>query len=266
MPRIFLFLLSVSPSFHIRFFFFALALLAVFAAPASAQQNLFNVPSGVITPKDELFFQQQFNIGRLSGTSNTSTAFGLGDGWEAGINLLDLYMYDHSGTTDDSLPTASVQGNPDFMVNLQKGVELTDFWSSAIGTQAGFNPTRRTNHIQFQNFTWWVNSFEAPGHEAWGKWYLGAFFANHAYAGSGNRTGAMLGCEIPIVKNKLSFQADALLGDNDLSVAVLGAVYTFDNRWQLSLGAQIPMPNSGNAHGIVVEFTYPGFPFHRKNR
>lgn len=48
----------------------------------------------------------------------------------------------------------------------------------------------------------------------------------------------MIGGEVHIVKNKLSFQFDALIGDNDLSVAVIGGVYTFANRWQLSLGSR----------------------------
>lgn len=63
--------------------------------------------------------------------------------------------------------------------------------------------------------------------------------------------GAMAGAEVPIVENKLSFQGDVLLGYNDLSVAVLGGVYTFANHWQLSLGYQVPMPTSGNRHGLV---------------
>jgi hypothetical protein len=65
----------------------------------------------------------------------------------------------------------------------------------------------------------------------------------------------MIGGKMHIVKNKLSFQFDALIGDNDLSVAVIGGVYTFADRWQLSLGAQVPVAGSGNTQGIVIEFT-----------
>ncbi len=247
-----------------KFLVFTISTLILFSSNASAQQNLFNVPSGIITPEGELFFQQQFNLGKLSGTSNTSTAIGLGNGWEAGLNLLDLYMYDHSAAKNASLPTTSVQGNPDLMANVQKGFELTNFWKTAVGTQVGFNPTKNHHNIQFQNFSWWINAFECPGHKEFGKWYLGAYYANHAYAGGGNRIGAMIGGEIPIVEDKLSFQFDALLGTNDLSVAVLGAVYTFDSRWQLSLGLQVPSPGSANERGVVIEFTYPGLPLRKK--
>ncbi len=254
---------------HIFFFkslFLAAFILATSAATVSAQQNLFNVPSGIITGRGELFFQQQFNMGKLTRTSNTSVAVGLGDGWEAGLNLLDLYMYDQSAAQHESLPTASVQGNPDLMANVQKGFQVTDFWKTGVGTQAGFNPARTQSSIQFQNFSWWINSFEIPGHEEFGKWYLGADYANHAYAGAGNRVGGMIGGEVPIVKDKLSFQFDALLGDNDLSVAVIGGVYTFANRWQLSLGAQVPIVGSGNTQGLVIEFTYPGMNLFKRHR
>ena len=64
-----------------KFLVFTISTLILFSSNASAQQNLFNVPSGIITPEGELFFQQQFNLGKLSGTSNTSTAIGLGNGW-----------------------------------------------------------------------------------------------------------------------------------------------------------------------------------------
>lgn len=254
---------------HISFFkslLLAAFMIAISAVAVSAQQNLFNVPSGIITQRGALFFQQQFNIGKLTGTSNTSMAVGLGDGWEAGFNLLDLYMYDHSTAQHESLPTASVQGNPDLMMNVQKGFQVTDFWRTGFGTQAGFNPARTQANIQFQNFSWWVNSFEIRGHEEFGKWYLGADYANHAYAGGGNRVGGMIGCEVPIVKEKLSFQADALLGNNDLSVAVIGGVYTFENHWQLSLGAQVPIAGSGNTQGLVIEFTYPGLNLFKKQK
>ena len=76
----------------------------------------------------------------------------------------------------------------------------------------------------------------------------------------------MIGGEVPIVKDKLSFQFDALLGDNDLSVAVIGGVYTFANRWQLSLGAQVPIVGSGNTQGLVIEFTYPGMNLFKRHR
>lgn len=80
----------MSSSNKIAFAIFVLVIASTMQV--SAQQNLFNVPSGVVTPEGVVFFQQQFNLGRVAGTSNTSTAIGLGNGWEVGLNLLDVYM------------------------------------------------------------------------------------------------------------------------------------------------------------------------------
>ena len=66
---------------------------------ASAQQNLFNVPSGKITNLGELFFQQQFNITRPVGSSNSTFDFGLGHNFELGFNILDVNLYER-GSSD----------------------------------------------------------------------------------------------------------------------------------------------------------------------
>ncbi|MCX6851297.1 MAG: hypothetical protein NTY98_20525 [Verrucomicrobia bacterium] len=253
--------------FSCQALFFAVFCCFLFPSTrASAQQNLFNVPSGAITPQGDLFFQEQFNINNLAGTSNSTVAFGLGNGWEAGFNLLNYYMYDKTKKLPSDPDKPKAPGNPDLMANLQKGLQVNDFWNTCIGLQAGFNPAKTRHNSYFQNFSWWINSFEVSNHEAFGKWYAGAYYANHNYAGDGNRLGLLLGVEIPIIKDKLAFQADGIMGHNDLSVMVIGGVYTFDNKWMLSLGAQIPTPSSGNSHGVVIEFTYPGFPLERLRR
>ena len=54
---------------------------------AVAQQSLFNVPSANVTPKGELFFQEQLNFG-TAGESNLTTDIGLGKGFEVGLNVV----------------------------------------------------------------------------------------------------------------------------------------------------------------------------------
>jgi len=46
--------------------------LALSTQHATAQQNLFNVPSGKVTDLGELFFQEQFNFSGSVGTSNST--------------------------------------------------------------------------------------------------------------------------------------------------------------------------------------------------
>ncbi len=235
------------------------AVLAAFvltASDASAQQNLFNVPSGQITKPGEVFFQEQFNFSRQVGSSNTTFDFGLGRGWEIGFNALDFSFY------EDIRPPVTGerrQVNPDLLVNVLKGFEVVDdVWSLGVGTQTGFNPSSRSREMRFQNFTWVINGFEFP-HER-GKLFVGAYFANVAYAGPGDGFGLLFGIEIPVVKDRFHFQADFITGNRDISLIVVGGVFIFPNKWQLSFGAQIPAPTSGNPYGAVIEFTIPGYP------
>lgn len=229
------------------------------AAALPAQQNLFNVPSGVITESGHLFFQEQLNLGREAGTSSTTIDYGLGHGWEVGCNLLGLYLYDERDAVAAGAAAARAPGSPDLMLNLQKGLHCTDWWRLGVGAQIGSNIDLAREHSRLLDFTWVTNAFDVPQRPEFGTWYVGAYHANANFAADGTRSSLLLGVEIPIVENRLAFQADAILGRNDLGVWVVGGVYTFDNHWQLSLGAQFPNPGSGNPSGVVVEFTFPGF-------
>jgi hypothetical protein len=71
-----------------RFRAFALALL--FATSATyvlhAQQNLFNIPSGDITPTGEWFYQHQLNFYEVDDLETKSHfVYGIADGWDIGI-------------------------------------------------------------------------------------------------------------------------------------------------------------------------------------
>ncbi len=240
-----------------RFMVFAAAFWLFIAAArcAHAQQNLFNVPSGDITHPGELFFQEQFNFARPAGSSNTTFDYGLGNGWEVGVNVLDVLFYqDGAGPA----PTGPQQVNPDMLFNLQKGFEVNDSWKVGLGGQFGFNPARQPGDIKFLNYSWVINEFDFPEHEEFGKWYAGGYYSNLPYRGPGETVGLLLGSEIPIIEDRISFQWDWTTGRNDIGVAVIGGVYTFESGWQLSLGGQLPSPGTQNPYGVVIEFTCPG--------
>lgn len=67
----------------------------------------------------------------------------------------------------------------------------------------------------------------------------------------------MAGIEYPLLGEELSFVADFISGTNRASVAVIGAQWTISQKtgWQISLGAQLPSPWSGNDYGAVFELT-----------
>lgn len=215
-----------------------------------AQQNLFNVPSGEITHEGNTFFQQQFNFSTV-GQSNTTFEYGLGHGWEIGFNAFDINIYN----SPTSPPIGRHQVNPDMLFNVQKGVEISDWWKIEFGSLSGFNLSSQPEDIRFQTFNFTSSCFTLPDEVA--KFYLGAYQTNVAYAGPGNCVGFLIGTEIPVVKDKFHFMADYISGTNDISVGVIGGVWYLPSKWQVSLGAQVPAPHSHNAYGVVLELTRP---------
>ncbi len=103
-----------------------------------SQQNFINVPSSEVTKKNKLFFQQQVNINEQI-QSNTTLDFGLGKGFEIGVNVLGL-NYDEKlksvqfNDTSDKDPY-----NPLIMLNGLKNFELSENMAIAFGGQTGLN-------------------------------------------------------------------------------------------------------------------------------
>lgn len=228
-----------------------LGLLAALSSvrEAEAQQNLFNMPSGDITPEGVVFFQEQANFASL-GESNTTFDFGLGQGREIGFNLLNVELYD---SRSPSLEPANEQAAPGLLFNAQQGFEFGELFNLEVGTQTGLNPAQNAHDVRFLNFSWITTAVDAPGE--WGKGFFGVYYANRPHRGDGDAFGYMLGVDVPIVKEKLHFMADYLSGTSDLSVAVVGGVIYLPGKWQLSLGGQIPSPGSDNSYGAVMELT-----------
>lgn len=218
--------------------------LLISSLPVSgwAQQNLFNVPSSEITGKNQFFFQQQFNFSPLKGNSNTTIDYGLGNNLEVGINLFNLDLY----------PVNNEMQNPHFLVNFQKGFYINEVYKMSFGTQTGLTPPIYNARIEVPSFSYVVNALDF---NKWGKYFLGGYYANHAYAGPGNSAGLMAGVEFPLIQDKLHFMGDLMTGNNDISIAVLGIVFYLPYSWQLSFGAQLPAPGSNNDYGMVFEIT-----------
>lgn len=214
-------------------------IISFFPAIACPQQNLFNVPSSDITEKGHVFFQQQINLVSLRGTSFTTFTYGLGNNAEAGINLFNV-------------PTSSNAQSPAFLFNLQKGFNLSSFHKISLGTQTGFTMPWYTS-VQMPSFSYINNAIDL---KTWGKYYLGGYYADRAYAGPGNSIGLMAGVEYEIISNKLHLIGDLLSGHNNISTVAVGAVVYLPGRWHLSAGALLPFPGSHNHHGIIFQITH----------
>ncbi|MDD2863198.1 MAG: hypothetical protein PHC99_00550 [Methylococcales bacterium] len=212
-----------------------------YSSLSNAQQNLFNVPSSDITENGTIFFQQQFNLGKSSGVSNTTFDYGLEDNLEIGLNIFNVDLY----------PTNELR-NPFVLANFQKGFTINEHYKIGFGTQTGITPPIHNESIGIPSFSYFNNSLNL---EYLGHYYLGGYYANHAYAGAGDSFGIMAGVEYPLIEKKFHLQGDILTGNNDISVAVLGFVIFLPKDWQLSFGAQVPSPTSNNDYGAVFEIT-----------
>ena len=71
-----------------KFILFIFLFTIVTINKIQAQQNLFNIPSGDITPKGKLFYQHQINTYRNKFESKGHFVYGLGKGWDVGANLV----------------------------------------------------------------------------------------------------------------------------------------------------------------------------------
>lgn len=223
----------------------------VFCQTGLAQQNLFNVPSGTVTRKDEVFLQEQMNLGRF-GESNTTIDYGLGNDWEMGLNIFKVNLY--PGNVN---PLPGESNEDAFMFNLQKGFRPFETLIFEIGTQQGISANNGTQKVDYLNFTWSVARWAPEESRFEGTLVSGVYYGNTNYLGVGNEFGWMVGLEYPLWREDLSFVADFISGTNSASVAVIGGQWTISEKkgWQISLGAQLPSPSSGNDYGAVFELT-----------
>lgn len=113
--------------------------LVIFSPSATAQQNIFNVPSSDITAQTKLFFQEQLSfIQDGSLLLNTTFCYGLGREWEIGLNVLGIYIEPGPRlltNSDASKPPLY----PFYTINAQKAWKLSKVFKMAVGTQTGLS-------------------------------------------------------------------------------------------------------------------------------
>lgn len=228
-----------------------LAILINFFVCTQAQQNYINVPSSEVTAEKKFFIQQQINFNELI-QSNTTIDYGLGKGWEAGINILGLNYKEKSGNfflndTNDRDPY-----NPLVTLNALKQFHINEKISFATGAQGGVNfdfdkkegfAGLYYSNIRLENVIVRNSILTA-----------GTYYNTRHYGGDGNRLGAWLGTEI-LLFPKFHLMAESVIGNNAISYTSIGFVYYPRKRIPLTLGLQIPNTKR-NAYSLVFEFTF----------
>lgn len=243
-----------------RKYYFAATLLLLFS-DVCAQQNLFNIPSADITPQGKLFYQHQFNLYTIDHfDSKSHVVYGLGRGWDTGLNFVDLPVQIGANNTfsyNDSISRKPLY--PLLMASLQKQWSIAPQMQFNIGTQVGTNLTNDPTKMKIAYFNYGVLRWEADE-----KVHLmtGLYHTNDVYVGGppSQAIGFMVGYEYKLTK-KLLFMGDFISGNNKKSQTVLGGGYTFGDRVQLFLGALFAVPNKQLQSGMVLELNWYGWDF-----
>ncbi|MCS7037051.1 MAG: hypothetical protein RMJ33_06245 [Saprospiraceae bacterium] len=234
---------------------FVLAFLSIIKL--SAQQNLFNIPSGDVTEKNKVFYQHQVNLYASKLESKGHFVYGLGRGWDAGVNLVGKGVY---FTPEWRL---FYNDNPDMgalypyiMPTLQKKVILGGRFDLNLGAQAGVNVSHKIMNKELAFFNYALGVFYFMERKS--RLVGGLYHTNRMFVGTGNHLGVLLGYEVKVGK-RFYLMGDWISGNNDSSVAVLGGMYNLTRRMQLCAGLLVPNPENPKPFGIVLEVNLLGW-------
>jgi len=223
----------------------------------SGQQNLFNIPSGDITNEKKLFYQHQLNLYGDKIESKAHFVYGLGKGWDVGLNVVGKGAYFSPSWR------VSYNDNPDrgalypiVLATVQKQIQLTEQIDFNLGSQVGYNISNQLENKELNYFSYGIGIYHLPDHN--GRLVGGVYQTNRMYVGEGNIVGLMLGYEIKLSK-RWYLMGDWVSGDNDAAVGVVGGIYNLSRRVQLCSGWQIPNPESLKPSGIVFELNVLGW-------
>lgn len=217
-----------------------------------SQQNYINVPSSEATTKHKLFFQQQLNFNEII-QSNTTLDFGLGKGFEIGANVLGLNFSEQNKSLIKNDTNDIDPYNPLVMINGLKQLDLSKNISITTGAQFGLNfrDNKRTTNAALLYSNLLIKDIFKENSSI----VIGGYYNTLHYGGRyGNRIGAWVGTEIPIV-NKLHAVAESVLGNNSISYTSLGLIYYPKKRIPITLGIQIPNTKH-NTYSLVFELTF----------
>lgn len=227
------------------------ALISLFAYSSSfAQLTIFNVSSSDIAEVSQISVQQQFEINDQIESSTTLT-YGLGKGWEAGLNLLNVdynYKTRHFEVNDT---TTALPFAPLLLANAQKSFKLTDHFSTGFGAVAGTNLTGSHGH-RFVYYGY-ANLLAKVGSRDQFQFVAGPYISNHRYLSDGPVYGVQSGVDLGFWYKKVHFLADWISGTHNKGRLTAGIEIFLAERFPLSLGWQ--RANSDGSQAGVVQLT-----------
>jgi len=228
-----------------------------------SQQNLFNIPSGDITPNKKIFYQHQLNFYAVNDfESKSHFVYGVGKGWDFGFNLIDLPVQIGNGRlfsyNDESIRKPLF---PLFLLTAQKQWKLGDHLQFNIGTQTGVNLSPMVDRKQFATIT--SGLFRWKGKR--GFVIGGPYLSNDVFVGTEKQwtVGYKLGYEY-YVTEKWLLMGDLISGQHKKGQTVIGGGYTVNKHLQLFLGALLAFPYRELHDGVVFELNWYSWNFRDK--
>ncbi|TAE72582.1 MAG: hypothetical protein EAZ85_09395 [Bacteroidetes bacterium] len=246
-------------AYYCKFFFFFISYN--FFSVLSAQQNLFNIPSGDITPEKKFFYQHQLNFYSDKFESKSHIVYGLGKGWDIGFNLINsgFSLQKQHLFKFQEAPVSETPLQPIALFTAQKSFKLHEKFQFNIGTQLGSNINRYSDNLRFAHYSYGVGLLEVFNH--W-KITFGGYYSNDIIKGRGNDAGFLFGYEIPIVSHKFYLMADFISGNNSQGISAIGFMIPANKKVQFCLGAIVPnINNSKGEYGVVFELNLLGWDY-----
>jgi hypothetical protein len=229
---------------------FSLALLS--PLNTLGQANFFDAITSDTIGKGSLYFQQQVSLSEDQVQLGTVLTWGLGKGWEAGVNIHQL-SFERGNNSDLHLYNVQPEENPDVLLNIQKIFRVKEWYSFGAGTRSGFSYADNPAKCSYTGFYYLNNRLSLPGTRH--KLTFGPYYANREYAGEGTNFGMMAGVQADIIKDKFSFIADFLSGTNALSNFNAGFQVSLPKNWDISVGAAVPLPDSHNDNTFLIQIS-----------
>lgn len=241
---------------QLKTFFIAVILILTSFVCTYAQQNLFNIPSADITTNKKVFYQHQLNVYGQKVESKSHFVYGLGKGWDIGVNLVGKGLYftpEWRALFNDNTINGSLY--PILMGTVQKQFVLTNKLFVNIGGQYGYNLSNKILNKKFNHFTYILGRYDFKK----GSRIVGGLYnTTNMFVGQGNTIGVMAGYEIKLTK-RLYLMGDWISGNNDASVLVFGGMVNVSKRVQFCAGWQIPNPNTPKPMAVVLEINLLGW-------
>jgi len=226
--------------------FLLLALTHVCAAASAARDNhakrhrFKNLPEIAVTASATWSAAAEFNLFPAAVIANVSVDYGLDHGWNLGLSVLNLEMWQEGG---------HIPWNPDGLVNIEKNLVFGENWTAVIGTQNGAAFWDRSRRSRVESYSYADNQIRLWDDKLVA--HFGGYLASTAMTGPGDRVGFLAGLRVPLGHERWQLALDYVSGNNALGTGTIQLFWQIAPGWRLDLGMQLPAPGSPNQYGAL---------------